>query len=45
MDIQIMVNDLLFRMLEQGIEATVLYTLEPSGGIVGFTVKIVGHTE
>ena len=45
MDIQIMVSDLLFRMLEQGIEATVRYTLDSSGTVVGFFVEIIGHTQ
>ena len=45
MEIEIMVNDLLLKMLEVGIMATATYCYNPGGEIISFSVKITGYCE
>ena len=45
MDIEKLINDLLYKMRERGIAAKVTYCVSPTGEIISFEVKIIGYLD
>ena len=45
MNIEIIVDDLLCRLRDEGINAQVVYCLNREGGVVSFEIKILGYND